>query len=361
MAAALRLGRRNLGHTGSNPSVATLLVKDDAIIGCGMTAKGGRPHAEILALAEAGIAAKGAIAYVTLEPCAHHGNTPPCCDALIEAGVGKVVIPMSDPNPLVAGKGLARLRAAGIEVVENICAQEARRDHAGHILRILEKRPFVQMKMAITANGMAGRKKQRLIVSGEEWQAYAQLLRTQCDAILTGIGTAIADDPLLTCRLPGLESRSPHRLIFDRHLRLPVSSKLAQTAKDVPLTIFTMHNAPAEKTAVLEKQGVNIRAIDGQGDFIAQALHDMSTMGFTRLLLEGGPRLVAEFLERDLVDEILIAQNPMIYEGEDAISAFTAGHWQRVTNPAVFAKTNEADFGQDRLQAYWRTRTCLQG
>lgn len=360
MAASLRLGRRNLGCTAPNPSVACLLVKNDIIVGAGVTAPGGRPHAEVVALSEAGENAKGSTVYVTLEPCAHHGKTPPCCDALIKAGVARVVVPALDPNPLTAGKSVARLKTTGIEVTQGVIAQEAARDHAGHILHILERRPFVQLKMALTANSMAGRKGERLMISGEEAHCFTQRLRTQADAILVGIGTVLADDPQLTCRLRGLENRSPKRFVFDRNLRMPEDSKFAQTAKEVPVIVFTTDVAPAQKRIALEKFGVQVRKIEAD-NFIAAALREMSEMGITRLLLEGGPSLAASFLEQDFVDQVLLAQSDKAYENKDAAAAFNPTHWQRLTNPAAFIMTEEVKLGQDTLKTYWRKRACLQG
>lgn len=360
MAAVLRLGRRHLGQTGDNPSVATLIVKDGIIVGGGITAKGGWPHAEVQALREAGAAAQGATAYVTMEPCAHHGKTPPCCDDLIKAGVVRVVIPAKDPNPLTAGKSIARLQAAGIEVVQGVLASEAARDHAGHSLRILERRPFVQLKMAMTANRIVGRRGERLIISGPDWLSYAQRLRTQADAILVGIGTVLADDPLLTCRLPGLGHRSPQRFVFNRKLRLPLESRLVQTARDVPLVVFTS-TVGAEKKAALEDRGAQVKIIDAsEADFIARALSMMSDMGIARLLLEGGPVLTGAFIARDLVDQALFAQCGEAYHGPDGIEAMNEEAWQRVTNSSAFAKTDEINFSKDQLSVYWRERPCLQ-
>ncbi|MGB6506963.1 MAG: bifunctional diaminohydroxyphosphoribosylaminopyrimidine deaminase/5-amino-6-(5-phosphoribosylamino)uracil reductase RibD, partial [Xanthobacteraceae bacterium] len=204
MALALSLGRRGLGCTWPNPAVGAVLVKDGAIVGRGWTQPGGRPHAESEALRRAGEATRGATLYVTLEPCSHHGKSPPCADAVIAAGISRVVSALEDPNPEVAGKGHARLRAAGIAVDVGAGADKARHDHAGHILRFTEGRPHVLLKLAISADdkaGAAGRKP--IAITGEAVRDRVHLLRAQSDAIMVGIGTALADDPLLTCRLPG--------------------------------------------------------------------------------------------------------------------------------------------------------------
>ncbi|MCR4268122.1 bifunctional diaminohydroxyphosphoribosylaminopyrimidine deaminase/5-amino-6-(5-phosphoribosylamino)uracil reductase RibD, partial [Nitratireductor sp. ZSWI3] len=234
MAAAIRLSRRHLGLTGTNPSVATLIVRDDGagprIVGRGVTAIGGRPHAETEALAEAGVAARGATAYVTLEPCAHHGRTPPCANALAVAGVARVVGAAADPDPRVSGKGYAILRDAGIEVVEGVLAEEAADLMRGYLTRSEKKRPEVTLKLAISADGMIGRQGQgQVAITGEVSRRQVHMMRAESDAILVGIGTALADGPALTCRLPGLERRSPLRIVLDRDLRLPPTSTLART------------------------------------------------------------------------------------------------------------------------------------
>ena len=235
MAAAIRLSRSHEGLTSTNPSVATLIVRDDGagpvIVGRGVTAIGGRPHAEPQALDEAGALARGATAYVTLEPCAHHGRTPPCANALVAAGVARVVGAASDPDPRVSGKGYAILRAAGIAVVENVLADEAADLMAAYLIRSSKKRAEVTLKLALSRDGMIGRKGAgQVAITGEIARRQVQLMRARSDAILVGIGTALADDPLLTVRLPGLEARSPARIVLDRQCRLPLSSKLVATA-----------------------------------------------------------------------------------------------------------------------------------
>src|SRR5471030_3145469 len=210
MELALTLGRRGLGRTWPNPAVGAVVVKDGIIVGRGWTQPGGRPHAEPEALRRAGEAARGATLYVTLEPCSHVGRSPPCADAIIAAGIARVVSSIEDPNPEVAGQGHARLRAAGITVDIGLGAAEAAHDHAGHFRRIRDKRPHVILKLAVSSDdkiATAGRKP--VAITGEAAKARVHLLRAQCDAILVGIGTVLADDPLLTCRLPGLEARSP--------------------------------------------------------------------------------------------------------------------------------------------------------
>src|ERR1700722_10796126 len=214
MALALALGRRGLGRTHPNPAVGAVVVKDGVIVGRGWTQPGGRPHAEPVALAQAGSAARGATLYVTLEPCSHVGKSPPCADAVIAAGIQRVVSAIEDPNPEVAGQGHARLRAAGIVVDIGLCTREAAHDHAGHFRRIRDKRPHVILKLAVSSDDkIAAAGPQPAAITSELTKARVHLLRAQCDAILVGIGTVLADDPLLTCRLPGMAARSPVRVV----------------------------------------------------------------------------------------------------------------------------------------------------
>ncbi|MBX5048020.1 bifunctional diaminohydroxyphosphoribosylaminopyrimidine deaminase/5-amino-6-(5-phosphoribosylamino)uracil reductase RibD [Rhizobium lentis] len=238
MAAAIRLSRRHLGRTATNPSVGCLIVRNGAIVGSAVTALGGRPHAEPQALAEAGELARGATAYVTLEPCSHHGKTPPCADALIAYGVARVVISVTDPDPRVSGRGISMLRDAGIEVTTGVLEAEGRRSLAGYLTRQTKNRPYVTLKLAVSADGMIGREGEgQVAITGPQARAEVQALRAETDAILVGIGTAIADDPLLTVRTPGLEAQSPIRIVLDPSLALPLTSKLVQTARDVPVIV----------------------------------------------------------------------------------------------------------------------------
>ncbi|MBB2791384.1 UNVERIFIED_ORG: diaminohydroxyphosphoribosylaminopyrimidine deaminase/5-amino-6-(5-phosphoribosylamino)uracil reductase [Rhizobium pisi] len=238
MAAAIRMSRLHLGRTATNPSVGCLIVKDGAIVSQAVTALGGRPHAEPQALAEAGQLARGATAYVTLEPCSHHGKTPPCAEALIAYGVARVVISVTDPDPRVSGRGIAMLREAGIEVDSGVLEAEGRRSLAGYLTRQTKNRPYVTLKLAVSADGMIGRAGEgQVAITGPEARAEVQTLRAETDAILVGIGTAISDDPLLTVRTPGLETQSPIRIVLDPSLALPLTSKLVATAREVPVIL----------------------------------------------------------------------------------------------------------------------------
>src|SRR4249919_1912622 len=256
MALALTLGRRGLGNAWPNPAVGAVVVKDGVIVGRGWTQPGGRPHAEPEALRRAGEAARGATLYVTLEPCSHVGKSPPCADAVIAAGIARVVAAIEDPNPLVAGQGHAKLRAAGIAVDVGLNAAEAAHDHAGHFRRIRDNRPHVILKLAVSADdkiGAVGHKP--VAITGEAAKTRVHLLRAQCDAILVGIGTVRADDPRLDCRLPGMEARSPVRVVLDRSLRIPGTSRLVHSARETPLWVMASDLAEAPAAAKIGAAG----------------------------------------------------------------------------------------------------------
>ena len=247
MAAAIRLSRRNLGLTATNPSVACLIVRDGVVVGSAVTAPGGRPHAETQALAMAGEAARGATAYVTLEPCSHHGKTPPCADALISSGVARVVVSVTDPDERVAGRGFSMLRDAGIAVETGVLEAEGRAALAAYLTRQTKKRPHVTLKLAVSSDGMLGRLGEgQVAITGLVSRGQVHVARAETDAILIGIGTALADDPELTCRLPGLESRSPVRIVLDPRVELPSASKLAWSARDVPVIVVAAREGEAD-------------------------------------------------------------------------------------------------------------------
>lgn len=246
---AFRLGHRALGTTAENPAVGCVIVKDDRILGVGCTQPGGRPHAEVMALAMAGADAAVATAYVTLEPCSHHGKTGPCADALIKAGIAKVVIAIEDPNPRVAGQGITMLRAAGIEVAVGAGEAQARAAHAGFFSRIIRKRPYVTLKLAVSADHkIASVPGQRTAITGEQVKARVHLMRAQSDAILVGMGTVLADNPELTCRLPGMEQRSPKAFVLGRG-PLPPESKLAKRKAELINGPIEKHSKCSHQTA----------------------------------------------------------------------------------------------------------------
>jgi diaminohydroxyphosphoribosylaminopyrimidine deaminase/5-amino-6-(5-phosphoribosylamino)uracil reductase len=360
MQLALTLGRRGLGRTWPNPAVGSVVVKDGVIVGRGWTQPGGRPHAEVEALARAGEAARGATLYATLEPCSHFGKSPPCADAIIAAGVARVVSAIEDPNPEVAGRGHARLRAAGIHVDIGIGAAEAARDHAGHFRRIRDGRPHVILKLAISSDdriGAAGGKP--FAVTGEAANKRVHLLRAQCDAILIGIGTALADDPLLTCRLPGMGARSPVRVVLDRALRLPGTSRLVHSARETPLWVLTSDVAAAPAAMQLGAAGAQVIRVatttaPPPGLDLSAALRVLAGKGITRLLVEGGSRVASSFVAADLADEIWLLRGPEPI-GESGVRALGALPLTAITESPNWKVRASEVLQRDTLTIYERT------
>ena len=309
MAIALRLAQRGLGATAPNPSVGAVIADEATgeVIARGVTARGGRPHAETEALSRAGVQARGATMYVTLEPCSHHGATPPCADAVIAAGIGRVVCAIEDPDPRVAGRGLARLRAAGIAVQRGPMALEAHWMAAGHILRVTERRPLVQVKLALDAKGEVPRGSggQPAWATSAETRAQGHLLRARADAILVGRQTVIDDDPLLTCRLTGLEDRSPVRIVIGRSLDGLAHSRLVLSAREHPLWVFC---GPRADAAALETAGARVFRVPEIGGelWLPTMMEALVANGVTRLLVEGGAYTWRAFSQAGLVDEAVL-------------------------------------------------------
>jgi len=352
MALALTLGRRGFGRTWPNPAVGAVVVKDGVIVGRGWTQPGGRPHAEVEALRRAGSAARGATMYVTLEPCSHHGKSPPCADAVIAAGIARVVSALEDPNPEVAGSGHARLRAAGIKVDVGIGAEEARRDHAGHIRRMRDGRPHVTLKLAISADGKAAAAGRRPVaITGEAVRDRVHLLRAQSDAIMIGIGTVLADDPLLTCRLPGMEQRSPVRVVLDSTLRRPLDSRLIATARETPVWVIAGPKAPHPAEEALRAKGVEVFRVGGERVDLTAALKLLAERGITRLLVEGGPTLAAALTAADLVDAAILFHSAKVV-GEGGLDALDAVAMTGLTQR--LKPTDSEAIGPDRQQTYER-------
>jgi len=311
IAAALELARRGWGRVAPNPAVGALVVKDGIVAGRGFTAPGGRPHAEVLALNEAAAAAGGATLYVTLEPCSHHGRTPPCADAVIEAGIARVVSTVDDPDPRVAGRGHQRLRDAGIEVVTRVLAAAARRANLGHILRVTRGRPMVTLKLAETVDGFAAgpRNAPRLMITGAPANGRVYMLRAMHDAVMIGSGTAIADDPMLNVRLQGLETRKPLRIVIDSHLALPTTARLVTTAREHQTLIIAAEGASADAEARLTTEGVEVVRVPRDGAArvdLSAALAFLGARGLTRIFCEGGPHLAAALIARNFADDILV-------------------------------------------------------
>ncbi len=304
---ATRLAERGLGRTWPNPSVGCILVKNNTIIGVGRTAEGGRPHAETEALKQAGDAARGATAYVSLEPCAHHGKTPPCAQALIDAGIARVVIGCEDTDPRVSGKGAAMLRAAGIDVVIKP-TPEAIRLNKGFFRRIEQNLPYVALKLATSADHfMARGDGGGQWLTGEFARQHGHLLRAQFDCIITGIGTVLADDPLLTVRAPIAPQPNLVRVVCDRHLRLPLKSKLVKTANQIPLWVITSTEAVelnASHATELREAGVKFLVVEDGTLAPHTILAALATESITRAFIESGPTLSAAFLASGLVETL---------------------------------------------------------
>jgi diaminohydroxyphosphoribosylaminopyrimidine deaminase/5-amino-6-(5-phosphoribosylamino)uracil reductase len=323
MTLALALGRRGLGNAWPNPAVGAVVVKDGIVVGRGWTQPGGRPHAEVEALRRAGEAARGATLYATLEPCSHHGQTPPCVDAILAAGIKRVVSALEDPNPRIAGEGHARLRAQGVAVDVGLGGAEALRAHAGHFHRVRDGRPHVTLKLAVSADGKAGlRGRKPATITGEAARERVHLMRAMNDAVVTGIGTVLSDDPQLSCRLPGMERRSPVRVVLDSNLRLPPRSRLADSATQTLDWIFIDESAQPAREDELTKEGVEILRVPGvKGHLdLSAVLRGLAARGITRVMVEAGPILSAAFVAADLIDEAALFRAPTaLGEGIDAL------------------------------------------
>jgi diaminohydroxyphosphoribosylaminopyrimidine deaminase / 5-amino-6-(5-phosphoribosylamino)uracil reductase len=360
MALALALGRRGLGRTWPNPAVGAVVVRDDGagpvIVGRGWTQPGGRPHAETEALGRAGDAARGATLYVTLEPCSHHGQTPPCTDAIIKAGITRVVSAFADPNPQVAGAGHWRLAENGVTVEVGVGADDARRDHAGHIRRMTDARPHAILKLAVSADGKAGLSGRRPVqITGSAVRNGVHLMRAMSDAVLTGVGTALSDDPLLTCRLPGMADRSPVRVVLDGGLRLPLESRLVATAREVPLWVVTGDGAPPDCEQVLQVRNVEVLRVGSAGGRLdlGAVLQTLAGRGITRLMIEAGPIVSAAFISADLVDEAVVFRSPNAI-GPDGIDALEGLPLDALTASPRLSMTQTETAGADTVQRFAR-------
>jgi len=335
------------------------VVKDGVIVGRGWTQPGGRPHAEPEALNRAGEAARGATLYVTLEPCSHVGKSPPCADAVIAAGIVRVVSAIEDPNPEVAGQGHARLRAAGISVDIGLGAAEAARDHAGHFRRVRDKRPHVILKLAVSSDGKIGAVGRKPVaITGEAARARVHLLRAQCDAILVGIGTVQADDPLLTCRLPGMEARSPVRVVLDRSLRISGTSRLVHSARETPLWVMTSNLSEAPAAMKLGAAGAQVIRVatasaPPPGLDLTAVVRALAEKGITRLMVEGGARVASSFVSADLVDEVWLLRGPDPV-GADGIAALEGVSLTAITQSPTFKVRASESLQTDTLTIYER-------
>ncbi len=358
---ALALGRRGLGLTWPNPAVGAVVWRPTPqgplILGHGHTRPTGRPHAETEALKAAGEAARGAVMTVTLEPCSHHGRTPPCAEAIIAAGIARVVTAIEDPDPRVAGRGHAMLRAAGIEVEVGIRARLAFLAHLGHIRRVTEGRPGVFLKLARTADGFAAAEPGRqLMITGPIGSARVHMERAAADAIMVGIGTVLADDPRLTCRLPGLADASPIRVVLDGDLRMPLDSGLVRTARDVPVWVVAAEDAELSREAALRAHAVDVIRVPRKGERIdlGCALGALGERGITRVMSEGGPTLGDALAADGLVDEatLITHETPLGRPGVPAVGPNLAA---ALADRALFEALPAAVHGPDRFEHFVRT------
>ncbi len=364
MAAAIRLAERHVGLTGDNPSVGALIARNDegigtSIVGYGVTAVYGRPHAEIQALQMAGPLARGSTAYVTLEPCSHYGKTSPCVNALINSGISRVVVALADLDKRVNGRGITLLRAAGIEVIEGVLAEEAFGTLCTHWCIRKLRRCTVTLKMAISADNGVGKKgKGGIKISGMMSRTHTHILRAQNNAILVGIGTILADDPQLNCRLPGLEMRSPIRIILDTDLSIPLNAKVVQTAKTTPTWIVCDMNLSKEsKKSALEQYGVSVYSVEMRNGCMQPftILQLLYQRGITSVLLEGGVKTGEKFLNAGCVDHLICFYTPVIL-GEDRIEAPHFGNYL-----SQFYEVERRMFGNDCFYKWRRKTLCSQG
>lgn len=356
MRLARALGTRTQGQTWPNPAVGCVIVADGRVVGRGWTQPGGRPHAEPVALAQAGPAARGATVYVTLEPCNHHGRTPPCVDALLAAGVARVVIACRDPDPRTDGSGIARLEAAGVRVETGLLAAEAAQDHRGFFLRLRSGRPLVTLKLASTLDGrIATASGESKWITGPEARRQVHAMRARFDAVMVGAGTARADDPSLTVRDLG-PMPQPIRVVLSRRLDLPTNSTLMRTARDTPVWLCHGPDAPPAARALWQDAGVNlIEVAPGQGGQLAPeaVLASLASAGLTRVFCEGGGALAAALLEADLVDDLVVFGAGLVLGAEGTPSVGAMGLHALADAPR-FSLFQTRSIGADTMTTWHR-------
>jgi diaminohydroxyphosphoribosylaminopyrimidine deaminase/5-amino-6-(5-phosphoribosylamino)uracil reductase len=355
MDAALALARRGLGNTWPNPAVGCVIVKDGIVVGRGWTQQGGRPHAETEALARAGAAAKGATVYVTLEPCSHHGKTPPCAEALIAAQVARVVVATGDPDTRVDGRGIAMLREAGIAVEQGLAQAEADAINAGFFKRVRRAKPLVTLKLAGSLDmRIATKTGESKWITGDAARARAHLIRAEHDAVMVGSGTVLADDPTLDVRLPGFDNARRVRVVVDGRLRTPLTAKLVRTARTQPSWIVHRPDADKFRAAAFAESGVEMIAVDPapEGHATLDAiLKALAAKGITRLMIEGGAHLAGAFLRGGEVDRLAIFRAGRVIGGDGvpAIAAFGAAELAQA--PGFRLETLEK-IGEDTLETW---------
>ena len=365
MITALRLAQRGLGNVWPNPAVGCVIVAapefGGQVLGRGWTQPGGRPHAETVALDQVRArfgadALVGAHVYVTLEPCSHTGQTPPCAEALSKARVGRVIVSCEDPDPRVSGEGIRQLREAGITVETDLGLAQAETINAGFLMCVRAGRPFVSLKTATTSDGrIATRTGVSQWITGDAARAHAHHMRAMHDAIAVGAGTVAADNPSLTCRLPGMSDRSPLRVVFDSHLSTPNDSLLVTTAREVPTWIVACNGADPDRRAMLEKAGVRVLTVvgvDGRVDPKA-ALSALGAEGITRLMVEGGAQISTSLLRAGLVDQLLWFRAPSLIGG-DGMPPFGDLGVGDMTDMPAFRSVERRPVGDDMLDIFVR-------
>lgn len=350
---ALGLGRRGLGRTWPNPAVGCVIVNDGRIVGRGTTGLGGRPHAERVALDQAGPRAKGATAYVSLEPCAHHGRTPPCADAIIAAGVERVVVSTGDPDPRVSGRGFKALRDAGIAVDIGLCAREARRDLGGFLSRMTRGRPELTLKLAASFDGrIATASGHSQWITGPQARRWVHAARARHDAVMVGAGTARADDPSLTVRDLGV-GHHPVRVVVSRRLDVPLMSTLARTASQMP--VWMCHGPDADPALIEAWAGLGAELVtcglSGRQLDMCSVLHELGRRGLTRVFCEGGGALAASLLADDLVDR-LVGITAGFAIGAEGLPGIGALGLDRLDGATRFDLTEQRAIGPDVLNVW---------
>jgi diaminohydroxyphosphoribosylaminopyrimidine deaminase/5-amino-6-(5-phosphoribosylamino)uracil reductase len=356
MRAALALARRGLGTTWPNPSVGCVIVRDGRVVGRGRTAPGGRPHAEPLALEMAGEQAKGATAYVTLEPCCHWGRSPPCTDALIAAGISRIVVAATDPDPRVNGQGLTQLRSAGIDVETGVLEAEALETLIGFTTRITLGRPMVTLKLASTLDGrIATHAGESQWITGTPARRLGHAMRGRHDAVMVGVGTVLADNPDLTCRIPGFRPGPNVRIVADSHLRTPLTSHLLATAGDIPTWFLLREGTNLAREEAFSTIGAKLIKVPGSsaGVNLTVAMTALGSEGLTSILVEGGGQIAAALLRADLVDRIAWFHAPSVMGGDGwpAVQAFgieTLAHMPRFRRDCITV------IGDDMLSEFSR-------
>lgn len=361
MRRALALARRGVGKTAPNPAVGCVIVRDRAVVGEGWHRKAGTPHAEVHALRQAGERARGADVYVTLEPCSHHGRTPPCADALVEAGVGRVFIGMVDPNPRVCGSGIGKLRTAGIEVTTGILEDACRRINEPFMKHVTTGLPFVILKSAMTMDGKtATATGDSKWITCEESRRYVHKLRAMVDAIMVGVGTVIADDPQLTARLP--RGRDPLRVVVDSTLRAPLDARVLRLDSPAPTLVATVSD-DGERTAALESLGVEVlrcREREGRVD-LRDLLARLGERGVQSVLLEGGREVAGEALREGLIDKFILFYAPKLLGGADGFGLFAGQSADRMDGCRGLGRINVRRFGDDVMIEAYPEETCSPG